>query len=81
MTKSRISLSRPLLYLDALVSKICLAMAGSDTTTKDFGPNDRRKMGPYAKKSLYNGTNTGSPTISRMSPRASGMRSAAAVRH
>jgi len=44
MTKSRISDSRPLLYLAASVRRTCLARSGSETTTKDLGPKARRKI-------------------------------------
>ncbi|KAA6418483.1 MAG: hypothetical protein FRX49_11539 [Trebouxia sp. A1-2] len=81
ITKSKISDSSPLEYLWALVSSTCLANAGSEMTTKLLGPKQSRKTGPYARNSLYSGTKTGWPTISLMSPVASGMRTAASLRH
>mmetsp|Transcript_1627 Transcript_1627/g.6777 ORF Transcript_1627/g.6777 Transcript_1627/m.6777 type:complete len:248 (-) Transcript_1627:6-749(-) len=74
MTKSRISDSRPLLKELACVSSISFATSLSDTTTNFFGPMARTNISPYARKSLYRGTNTGWPAISRMSPAATGMR-------
>ena len=74
MTKSRISDSKPLLKELACVSSISFATSLSDTTTNFFGPMARMNISPYARKSLYRGTNTGWPAISRMSPAATGMR-------
>lgn len=59
----------------------CLAMAGSEMTTNDCGPNDSLKMGPYTLNNEYRGTNTGWSTISRMSPLALGISAAARRDH
>jgi hypothetical protein len=49
MTNSRISDSRPLEYLSALVNRICLTYPGSLMTTKVLGPKERRKILPYVR--------------------------------
>lgn len=61
--------------------RACLVYAGSEMTTKDLGPKESRKILPYVMNSLYSGTNTGSPMISRMSPRACGTPQVRATRH
>ena len=81
MTKSKISDSNPLEKLFACVSNISLATALSLTTTNFFGPIARTNISPYAKNSLYSGTKTGCPAISRMSPLATGIFDIASARH
>ena len=81
MTNSRISESSPLLKLVACVRSISFATSLSDTTTNFFGPIASTNISPYAWNSVYRGTNTGWPAISRMSPIATGIFPRSSLRH
>mmetsp|Transcript_7065 Transcript_7065/g.17552 ORF Transcript_7065/g.17552 Transcript_7065/m.17552 type:complete len:265 (-) Transcript_7065:99-893(-) len=81
MTNSKISDSRPLEKLFACVCNISRATSLSDTTTNFLGPMASTNISPYARKSLYSGTKTGCPAISRMSPMATGILLMASLRH